>query len=194
MARARTVISEDELVDTAAAVVAQQGLTGAYLQEVARAAGVSVGTIYNHFPSKDHLVRAIGRRVELDFVDAMDTAAPAGKPLRAALPRLTAAVFGVARTSPLAHLLAVLPPAHQAPEAADSLIRAWIAQRVRIAQAAGEVVAVDADLVADLACALVKAGIGHAEPPPGGQQVRDLVCSGLASLLPPTPGTSPGPL
>ena len=47
------------LVDAAEAVIAERGLANAAIAEVARRAGVAVGTVYNHFADRDGLLRAL---------------------------------------------------------------------------------------------------------------------------------------
>jgi AcrR family transcriptional regulator len=47
------------LLDAAEAVIAEQGLAGAGMAEIARRAGVAVGTLYNYFPDREGLVRAL---------------------------------------------------------------------------------------------------------------------------------------
>lgn len=50
--------NRERLVDAARAVFAERGLD-ASLEEVARRAGVSIGTLYNHFPARADLVAAV---------------------------------------------------------------------------------------------------------------------------------------
>ncbi|MFF3567164.1 TetR/AcrR family transcriptional regulator [Nocardia jiangxiensis] len=59
--------NRDRLLQEAAAVFTEQGLSGS-LEEVARRAGVSIGTLYNHFPNRDALIDALvpQRVAELD--------------------------------------------------------------------------------------------------------------------------------
>jgi AcrR family transcriptional regulator len=47
------------LLDAAEAEIAAHGLAGASIAEVARRAGVAVGTVYNHVADRDGLVRAL---------------------------------------------------------------------------------------------------------------------------------------
>jgi AcrR family transcriptional regulator len=56
--RADAARNRGKLLDAAAAVLGKQGLD-APLEEVARRAGVSIGTLYNHFPDRAALVEAI---------------------------------------------------------------------------------------------------------------------------------------
>ncbi len=52
----------DKLLDAAEAVVARSGVGNLTLDAVAAEAGVSKGGLLHHFPSKDHLVRAMVER------------------------------------------------------------------------------------------------------------------------------------
>jgi AcrR family transcriptional regulator len=47
------------LLDAAEVVIAEKGMTNAGMAEIARRAGVAVGTLYNYFPDRDGLVRAL---------------------------------------------------------------------------------------------------------------------------------------
>ncbi|MET8650436.1 MULTISPECIES: TetR/AcrR family transcriptional regulator [Nocardia] len=50
--------NREKLLTEAADVFIEQGL-GASLEEIARRAGVSIGTLYNHFPTRDALIDAL---------------------------------------------------------------------------------------------------------------------------------------
>src|SRR3954465_14965302 len=56
--RADAARNRDKLLGAAAAVFGERGLD-APLEEVARRAGVSIGTLYNHFPTRGDLLDAI---------------------------------------------------------------------------------------------------------------------------------------
>ncbi len=58
--RERIVVEARDLFSTAATAIS--------LESVARAAGVGIGTLYRHFPTKEALVEAV-YRVELDALD-----------------------------------------------------------------------------------------------------------------------------
>ncbi|MGH3637648.1 MAG: TetR/AcrR family transcriptional regulator, partial [Mycobacterium sp.] len=60
----------DAILTSAKEIFACEG-TGAALEEVARAAGVGQGTLYRHFPTRDHLFVAILR----ERVDQLETRA-----------------------------------------------------------------------------------------------------------------------
>jgi AcrR family transcriptional regulator len=55
------------LLDAAAAAFAEHGADDASLEEIARRAGVGIGTLYRHFPSREALLVAVYR----DQVDAV---------------------------------------------------------------------------------------------------------------------------
>lgn len=60
--RRRAEARPDEMLDAALAVFVEKGFAAAKVEEVARRAGVSKGTIYLYFPSKQALVEGIVRR------------------------------------------------------------------------------------------------------------------------------------
>ena len=59
--RADAQRNRDRLVEVAAAAFAEQGVD-ASLEEIARQAGVGIGTLYRHFPTREHLVEVVYRR------------------------------------------------------------------------------------------------------------------------------------
>ena len=175
----RNVTTREEVLTAAAAVVVQYGVAGAHPARVAERCGVSVGTLYNHFAGKDELLVAVADRVEQGFVACMESAAPADQTLRPQLPGLAAGLLTVATQSPLVRILLELPD-----QPGGATIRQWIAARVRVAQRCGEVGAVEPDLVADLAYALVKAALPHASSAAAREQIQPLLAAGLSALLP----------
>ncbi|MFC0575179.1 TetR/AcrR family transcriptional regulator [Paraburkholderia solisilvae] len=58
----------EELLDAAAATIAQRGFEAATMTEIAERAGASIGAIYQYFPNKDALVFALRTR----YGDTMD--------------------------------------------------------------------------------------------------------------------------
>ncbi|MFD6198870.1 TetR/AcrR family transcriptional regulator [Mycobacteriaceae bacterium NPDC060252] len=80
--RADAVRNHARLLQAANEVFAQRGV-GVTLDDVARHAGVGVGTVYRHFPGKDELINAV---FELNFAamaDAAEEAAAGEDPWRA---------------------------------------------------------------------------------------------------------------
>ncbi|GGT68528.1 TetR/AcrR family transcriptional regulator [Actinomadura citrea] len=75
--RADAVRNRDKLVVAGAAVFGERGLD-APLEEVARRAGVSIGTLYNHFPARENLFDAIfpARLAALDEIVERSLAEP----------------------------------------------------------------------------------------------------------------------
>lgn len=60
--------NRDKLVEVAAAAFAQKGVETS-LEDIARQAGVGIGTLYRHFPTREHLVEVVYRR-ELESLAA----------------------------------------------------------------------------------------------------------------------------
>src|SRR5271157_2330429 len=61
-----------EIVAAALASFAERGYAATRLDEVARAAGISKGTIYLYFPTKEDLFRAVVRQAVLPNVEAAE--------------------------------------------------------------------------------------------------------------------------
>jgi len=59
--RADAVRNRDRLVEVAGEAFAANGVESS-LEEIARTAGVGIGTLYRHFPTRDALVEAVYRR------------------------------------------------------------------------------------------------------------------------------------
>jgi AcrR family transcriptional regulator len=59
--RADAQRNRDRLVEVAAQVFASDGVD-ASLEEIAKRAGVGIGTLYRHFPTREHLVEVVYRR------------------------------------------------------------------------------------------------------------------------------------
>ncbi len=64
--RADALRNRLKLIEVAAGAFAERG-ADASLEEIARQAGVGIGTLYRHFPTREHLVEAVYRR-ELELL------------------------------------------------------------------------------------------------------------------------------
>ncbi len=58
--------NREKLIEIAALAFSEQGST-ASLEDIARRAGVGIGTLYRHFPTREHLVEMVYRR-ELEIL------------------------------------------------------------------------------------------------------------------------------
>ena len=77
--RADAQRNRERLVEVAAAEFAARGAE-ASLEEIARRAGVGIGTLYRHFPTREHLVEAVYRREVEALSAAADELARRHKP------------------------------------------------------------------------------------------------------------------
>src|SRR2546421_2027863 len=68
MARADARRNRERILAAAQEVFAEKGAS-ASTEEVASRAGVAIGTVYRHFPTKDDLLRAIMKELDLLGVD-----------------------------------------------------------------------------------------------------------------------------
>ena len=105
----RSEATRGALVDAARALFAERGYAGVGTEEIVRAAGVTRGALYHHFPGKRELFEAVYERVEAQLAERIATgalAANAGSPLEAM--RAGAAMFLQACTEPEVQRIALL--------------------------------------------------------------------------------------
>ncbi|MDG4882900.1 TetR/AcrR family transcriptional regulator [Mesorhizobium sp. WSM4884] len=69
--RADAQRNRDKLVEVAAQAFASDGVD-ASLEEIAKRAGVGIGTLYRHFPTREHLVEVVYRREVEGLCQAAD--------------------------------------------------------------------------------------------------------------------------
>lgn len=75
---ARRLATRERIVAAAHELVSEGGYVNAPVASVAERAGVAVGTVYRHFPSKSELFAEVFRRASQREVDAMAAAAGTG--------------------------------------------------------------------------------------------------------------------
>ncbi len=80
--RADALRNRRRIVDAAKLAFAQRG-TAASLEEIARAAGVGIGTLYRHFPTRDALVEQVYRDEARQLAEAARRLGEESPPLEA---------------------------------------------------------------------------------------------------------------
>ncbi len=70
------------LLDIGKKTLAEKG-AGASLEEIARVAGVGIGTLYRHFPTRDALIEAVYRNETQQLADAAAELAASHQPVEA---------------------------------------------------------------------------------------------------------------
>lgn len=82
-----TQATRGALMGAARAVFARDGFTGASLDDIVAAAGVTTGALYHHFGNKQGLFRAVAESIEQEILDRivvrLDPSAPAWDQLEA---------------------------------------------------------------------------------------------------------------
>lgn len=71
--------NRERVLSAAASVFAEHG-TGASTEQVAKAAGVGVGTVFRHFPTKEALLEAVLLQLVREFADEAASLADAADP------------------------------------------------------------------------------------------------------------------
>ncbi len=74
-----------QILDAALAVFAERGLAAARLDDIARRAGLSKGTIYLYFPNKEELFREVVRGTVIAFIERAEEFAQAERDPKQAL-------------------------------------------------------------------------------------------------------------
>ncbi|MFF3249944.1 TetR/AcrR family transcriptional regulator [Actinacidiphila glaucinigra] len=185
----RLAAAREQLVAAATAVVAEVGWTNASVTAVAAAAGMSVGTVYQHFPSKGALAVEVFRRASGREVEVLGKVlrAGSGDPVR----RLTHGVTVFARRAMenrgLAHALLAAPA--EPAVGAERLefrrrYRAVFAEVVREGIAAGLLPAQDPEVTAAaLTGAIGEVLVDPLSVPAGGTAAEHLVSELVAMSL-----------
>jgi AcrR family transcriptional regulator len=128
------------LVSAAIAAFAEHGADDASLEEIARRAGVGIGTLYRHFPTRQALLEAVYRdQVEVLRARAEELlgSAPPGEALMTWLRALVD--FGSTKRSLTSALLATLDKDSDLVSASGAMMRESAAALLARAQEAGEV-------------------------------------------------------
>ncbi len=146
-----------QILDGARKAFLAEGFDAASMNEIAREAGVSKGTIYSYFPSKDALFAALIREDKRQQAEQLSIYDDLDGPIAQALPRLGFALMDlilepahVAQTRTVAAVAPKFPEIGRAfyeagPEYGHRRLAAWLARRA----AAGELAIEDFELAAE---------------------------------------------
>jgi AcrR family transcriptional regulator len=122
-----------EVLDAAAAVIAEVGYDAATMTAVAERAGASIGTVYQYFPNKDAIVVALRdrygeemRSLWLPVVAEADTLS-----IRALIDRMLGVLIAFIESHPAYFALTDAPVRRQKNHAARSRLRAGFAEAFR---------------------------------------------------------------
>ena len=179
--RADAARNRRRLLDAARLAFAERG-AGASLEEIARAAGVGIGTLYRHFPTRDALVEQVYRDEAGQLAEAAQRLAMEVPPLEALRRWLLLFVDYLVTKRSMAELLNALPEGPTALYASSTaLVKDAVTGLVDRAAASGAArVAVEPlDLLRALAgVATVGAGAGWAD---NARNLVDILIAGLRS-------------
>jgi AcrR family transcriptional regulator len=71
MARPKSEDKRNAILEAAARLFAERGLTAAPTSEISKLAGVAEGTLFTYFQTKDDLINALYRAIKFELADAM---------------------------------------------------------------------------------------------------------------------------
>jgi AcrR family transcriptional regulator len=129
----------ERLLVAAAAAFAEHGADDVSLEEIARRAGVGIGTLYRHFPARQALLEAVYKD-QVDGLDALASKLLVAESPGTALGDWMRAFAGFARTkrSLSSALIAAIGKDSELVSACSMILRGRTAELLRRAQDAGE--------------------------------------------------------
>jgi AcrR family transcriptional regulator len=92
--------TEERILSAALRLVGRRGVKRLGMQEVSEAAGVSRGTLYRYFPSKNHLLNAVAIFDEHSFSEGLSAALTVGDDRTERMRAFVAFAFDYIRTHP----------------------------------------------------------------------------------------------
>ena len=92
--------TEERILVAALGLIGRRGVRRLGMQEVAEAAGVSRGTLYRYFPSKEHVLTAAAAYDERRFSDGVDLALAAARSPEERIGDFVAYAFDFIRSHP----------------------------------------------------------------------------------------------
>ncbi len=87
--KAESTSAREAILDAAAALAADKGVTALGVDQVNKKAGVSKGAFFYHFKTKDEMIRALVAHVSQSFVLGLEAKVSAGMPFTNALIDMT---------------------------------------------------------------------------------------------------------
>lgn len=124
---------EAEILAAALDLFAEQGFHGTTVPQIAQRAGLSVGTLYHYFPSKESIVNVLYRKLKRETAQALEAALPVHAPPREVIREIWRLSIAYAMAHPAA--FAFLEMHHHAPyldEESRALEQAIQAQEAQI--------------------------------------------------------------
>jgi AcrR family transcriptional regulator len=101
--------TEERILSATLRLVGRRGVKRLGMQEVSEAAGISRGTLYRYFPSKERLINAVAVYDERSFNDGLATALAAGDDPAARIGTFVDFAFDYIRTHPARALFETEP-------------------------------------------------------------------------------------
>jgi AcrR family transcriptional regulator len=129
----------ERLLSAAAAAFAEHGADDVSLEEIARRAGVGIGTLYRHFPARQALLEAVYKD-QVDALDALGAKLLAAESPGAALADWMRAfmAFGRTKRSLSSALVATIGKSSELMSACSVILRSRTDELLSRAQEAGE--------------------------------------------------------
>lgn len=172
--------NRERIIDAAREVFAQEG-DGAQMDDVARRAGVGIGTVYRHFPTKDVLLGEIMRakfRHHVEVARRWDATGGGWSALEGFLREIVAQMRSDATQHRLMWIDDAAALAHAEPDRLELV--AVVGAIIERAKVAGEVRPdLDVDDMPALMCAIGSVMGARGAPIPRAEMLTDVIIDGL---------------
>jgi len=172
--------NRQRLLDAALQVYAERGADDASLDEIARRAGVGIGTLYRHFPTRQALLEAVYRD-QVEELCAVARELPGEAPPEQALERWLRALMAFATTKKnLSSSLMSGPNKSEVATSCSAMVREAATKLLAEAQQTGQVRAdVDAVDLLHMSHALAIAADLPYSHPDQGERLMSVLLAGL---------------
>jgi AcrR family transcriptional regulator len=182
--QARAKATCDAIVSAAAQVFAAHGFEDGVVARIAEVAGVSIGSLYQYFPTKDALIAAVRERASAEIIADLEPALVrlAGEPIRAGAVRLAALLIEAhGRHVDLIRALVASPQPGEPDSSREFMARLHTGVRFYLEAHRAELRAMDLDLATTVLIAAVDGALRAVVVAPGGGTTA--VADEIAALI-----------
>jgi AcrR family transcriptional regulator len=184
--QSRSKATWDAIVSAAAQVFAREGFEDGAVARIAAVAGVSIGSLYQYFPTKDALIQAVRERASVDIIADLEPALLrlAGEPIRGGAVKLAGLLIDAhSRYADLMRALVASPQPGEPDSSRAFMARLHTGVLFYLEAHRAELRPVDLELAATVLVAAVDGALRAVVIEPAGRRERAHVVDEIAALI-----------